>query len=289
MNRPSWKSVLFVLVIVAAVFAATDQASAWWGCCRPSCYGGCGWSGCYSPCYSCWDSCSGCDGWYVGCRPGPVRRLLLGRYRWYYGGCGCYGGCGYGGCGGCYGGCGYGDCGTYSVGCCGATVEGTTSVPAGQQPAPTPAQTQKPVMEAPRPTPMPPLEMPKETPSVTPPPPAGTAPPAEPAIPGMPGGEPKSSYNPTPENSGVITVWVPYDAKVTVNGRVTKSAGSRRQFVSYGLQPGLSYKYEIHAEVARNGQLVEENRTVVLTMGQDTAVVFGLNTQPVENLASVQQ
>jgi uncharacterized protein (TIGR03000 family) len=133
------------------------------------------------------------------------------------------------------------------------------------------------------------MEMPKESgpaPSVTPMPPAGTLPPAEPAVPGVPG-EPKSSFIPTPDNSGVITVWVPYDAKVTVNRLTTKSTGSRRQFVSYGLKPGLSYKYEIHAEVARNGQIVEENRSVVLTMGQDTAVVFGLTPQRVENLASV--
>ena len=49
------------------------------------------------------------------------------------------------------------------------------------------------------------------------------------------------------ENSGVLTVWVPYDAKVTVNGRLTKSTGSRRQFISYGLKPGLSYKYVVKA------------------------------------------
>jgi uncharacterized protein (TIGR03000 family) len=264
---------LFLLVVVVALLAATDQASAWWGCCRPAYYGCCG---CYSPCYSCWSSCCGCDGWYLGWRPGPIRRLLFGRYRWYYGG-GCYSGC-YD-C--CYSGCGY-----YDVGCCGAAVEGTAPK---AQPTPTPAQTQKPVMEAPQPAPTPSMEMPKE-PSTAPSTlpdlgPSDKLPGLEPSVPTLPG-EPKSTSVPTPENSGVITVWVPFDAKVTVNGRATKSTGSRRQFVSYGLKPGYSYKYEIHAEVARNGQLVEEDRTVVLTMGQDTAVVFGLDTHAVENLAS---
>jgi uncharacterized protein (TIGR03000 family) len=107
----------------------------------------------------------------------------------------------------------------------------------------------------------------------------------EPALPSVPE-QPKSSFNPTPENSGVITVWVPYDAKVSVNGLLTKSTGSRRQFVSYGLKPGFSYKYNIHAEVVRSGQIVDEDRTVVLAMGQDTSVVFGFNTAPVENIAS---
>lgn len=264
---------MFVLVIVAALFAATDRASAWWGCCGPtyySCYS------CCSPCYSCWDACCGCDGWYLGWRPGPIRRLLFGRYRWYYGGSCCYPSCGYNCC--------YTSCGSYDVDCCGAAVEGTAP-----QTQPTPAETHKPVKEAPQPMPMTPMEAPltpstepSTMPSTTP---SSGMPSFEPAMPSL-DGEPKSTAVPTPENSGVITVWVPFDAKVTVNGLATKSTGSRRQFVSYGLKPGYSYKYQIHAEIARNGQIVEENRTVVLTQGEDTAVVFGLDTHGVESLAS---
>jgi uncharacterized protein (TIGR03000 family) len=264
MNRPSYKRILFCFAIVAALLAVTDLANAWWGCCPPVFYG------CCSPCYSCWDSCCGCDGWYLGWRPGPIRRLLFGPYRWYYGGCGYSGYC----------------CGSYTgccdVECCGAAVPGTAPA------QPTPAQ--KPVMEAPKPAAPLPMEVPKETTPPLPPstPSLGlpeTPSSLEPAIPTVPE-LPKSGFIPTPENSGVITVWVPFDAKVSVNGLLTKSTGSRRQFVSYGLKPGFSYKYNIHAEVVRSGQIVEENRTVVLTMGQDTAVVFGFNTAPVENIAS---
>ena len=75
-----------------------------------------------------------------------------------------------------------------------------------------------------------------------------------------------------------LTVWVPYGAKVTVNGLETRSTGSRRQFVSYGLKPGFSYKYVVRAEVVRNGQMQEDTRTVTLTAGQITAVAFGFNT-----------
>ena len=53
----------------------------------------------------------------------------------------------------------------------------------------------------------------------------------------------------------MLTVWVPYDAKVTVNGLETHSTGSRRQFVSFGLKPGLSYKYVVKAQVVREGQV----------------------------------
>jgi uncharacterized protein (TIGR03000 family) len=90
----------------------------------------------------------------------------------------------------------------------------------------------------------------------------------------------------TPETSGIVTVWVPYDAKITINGMVTLSTGSRRQFVSHGLKAGFSYKYDIHAEIVRDGQLVEENHTVTLTAGQNTAVAFGFNTTPNEAVAS---
>jgi len=59
---------------------------------------------------------------------------------------------------------------------------------------------------------------------------------------------PKTTSDTSAEQSVVLTVWVPYDAKVTVNGMETRSTGSRRQFVSYGLQQGLSYKYVVRAK-----------------------------------------
>ena len=97
--------------------------------------------------------------------------------------------------------------------------------------------------------------------------------------------EPTSTSSPTPETSGVVTVWVPYDAKVTINGLATRSTGSRRQFVSFGLKPGFSYKYEVRAEIVRDGQIVEEARTISLTAGQRSAVAFGFN-KPAESVAA---
>jgi uncharacterized protein (TIGR03000 family) len=89
------------------------------------------------------------------------------------------------------------------------------------------------------------------------------------------------------EESGTLTVWVPYDAKVTVNGLETRSTGSRRQFVSYGLKSGLTYKYEVKAQIVRNGQVLEDTRTVMLTAGDINAVAFGFNT-PGQQVASAQ-
>ena len=94
-----------------------------------------------------------------------------------------------------------------------------------------------------------------------------------------PGPAPKSTDTPSAD-SGSLTVWVPYDAKVTINGRETRSTGSRRQFYSSGLQPGLNYTYVVRAQVIRNGQVQEDTQKVTLTAGQITAVAFGFNAAP---------
>src|SRR3972149_298954 len=125
MVRLTRKSVLFAVVVVALLLTTVDRADAWWwGCYRPAYYD------CYSPCISVCDPCYS-GGWYLGCRPGPVRRLLFGPYRWYYSGY-WYGGCSTA----------YTTCCNEVPTCCGATG----AVPATST-APTPAK--KPVIEAP--------------------------------------------------------------------------------------------------------------------------------------------
>ena len=310
MFRPSWKSLLMGVVVAAILMTGASQADAWWA----RCYQPASWGCCYSPCYATYYTvsydpcCYSGGGWYVGYRPGPVRRLLFGPYRWYYGGYSSY-------------------CCSYDV-CCTA-VETTGQPTPAVKSVPTPAK--KPVTETPAAVPaddtsgaLPNLEPepsivpglgserslvpgldsepaitpglepePAITPGldlepgITPEPPA--TPPATAPMPGtvpMPGTTPGTSAVPTRENSGLLIVWVPYDAKVIINGLLTHSKGSRRQYVSYGLKPGFSYKYEIRAEAVRDGQLVEEVRTVVLTAGVRESVAFGFNPQLNEELAS---
>ena len=262
------KCLMIVAVVAVALLSAAPRADA--QCCgayRPVAWGCCYAPRYVSPCYSCYSPCyatvacatSYCDSdWYLGVRPGPVRRLLFGPCRWYRAGCGW--GCGYGSGYSC--GCDVG----YSPCCTDAPVTGSTHAPGAiYPPGPTPTPAKKPVVE-------PPAAVPDEP---------------APTMPGAPETpKPIKTSSLSAENSGVLTVWVPYDAKVTVNGRETKSVGSRRQYVSYGLKPGLSYKYVVKAEVVRDGQTVEDTRTVTLTAGQITAVAFGFNLAPAEQVAT---
>jgi uncharacterized protein (TIGR03000 family) len=97
---------------------------------------------------------------------------------------------------------------------------------------------------------------------------------------------PKStSIEPMTGDSGILTIWVPNEAKVTINGMLTKSTGSKRHFVSYGLQSGYTYKYVVKAEVVREGKLVTEEQTVSLTAGERGGVAFGFNIPSSEGLA----
>jgi uncharacterized protein (TIGR03000 family) len=99
--------------------------------------------------------------------------------------------------------------------------------------------------------------------------------------------DPKATQT-TPETSGTLAVLVPSDAKVTVNGRETKSTGTQRQFVSHGLKAGFSYKYVVRAEVVRDGVVREDTRTVILTAGQTTALAFEFDGRVTEGLALAQ-
>jgi uncharacterized protein (TIGR03000 family) len=119
-----------------------------------------------------------------------------------------------------------------------------------------------------------------------PPGPAGTLPEPAPAAP--PVSSPSAGVVPRSEGTqGLIAVWVPAEARVFINGLETKSRGSYREYVSYGLKPGLTYKYEIRAEIARRGGPVQNTRTVYLTAGDRKRVAFRLEAEPEEAIAAL--
>ncbi|MCS7305922.1 MAG: TIGR03000 domain-containing protein [Thermoguttaceae bacterium] len=262
MIRLTTRRMLWGLVIGALVLGCLDlpKAEAYWRYWRWR--GPAMWTCGYG---DCWDGC-----WYLGLRRGPIRRLLFGRYRWYYvPGC-CYSPCYVTTCSVCW-----------SVPCCcwdscdtGTVVSSTVPVEIQEPTVPEHPVEAKPISPTPKPAQEP--EAPSKLPG-----PGGSSPTPAPPMPG-PG---QTFHEPTRSDSGLLTLYVPYDAKVFINGLPTRTTGSRRQYVSYGLLPGYRYKYEVRVEIIREGTILEETKVVYLTAGSKEALAFGFNVRSVEGLA----
>ena len=233
MIRPRWKHLFLAAVLAAAIVGSVSQASAHWrGCCQPSCWScdpcctswGCG----YSPYYSC--------GWTGPCCSTLGHHCLGWRSCGLGCGCGYYGGWGYSGLGWSYYGCGdccgagwLADCG------CNGTVVGT---PAAGTPTPAvPGNT-------PAPPASPPATPPKTESNRT------FSPGSAPNGPSIPAPSTGGAFVPQTDlpgraDSGMLTLHVPSQAKVYVNGQETRSIGSQREYVSFGLEKGKTYPYSI--------------------------------------------
>ncbi len=239
--------------------------------------------------------CDPCDGWYVGVRPGPVRRALFGPYRWY-GSHGCCSVC-------------------YADPCCcyGGSVVSVDSDPDVQStqkptlappvdvPADTPAAgtpNQPTLAPAPAPAPAPTTFAPvPELPAPVDPGPVPLGPMPDPVSPSndlqLPDPTvPSSALDPLapqgaamPSGEGVISILVPENAQVTINGYVTKSNGRVRRYVSQNLKPGLVYPFNIQVNVVRDGRTLTDSRQVKLTGGAIEAVVFNFDKAAVERIA----
>lgn len=84
--------------------------------------------------------------------------------------------------------------------------------------------------------------------------------------------------------SGMLSVIVPANAKVFVNGRETSSTGTQRQFVSHGLQAGDTYSYRVRVEYQENGKPVVKDKVATLTSGSDIKLSFAAS-KPAEMTA----
>ena len=77
--------------------------------------------------------------------------------------------------------------------------------------------------------------------------------------------------------SALLTVSVPADARVYVNGKATSSTGSFRQYASPSLSQGKTYTYEVRVEANRGGQVVAQSETVLLRAGETQNLAFNLD------------
>ena len=77
----------------------------------------------------------------------------------------------------------------------------------------------------------------------------------------------------------VLSLNVPDDASVYINGYRSNSEGSRRRFVSYMPRPGQTYRYVIEVLVTRDGRTVEQAKTVSLQAGGSLVAPLGVELE----------
>jgi uncharacterized protein (TIGR03000 family) len=75
-------------------------------------------------------------------------------------------------------------------------------------------------------------------------------------------------------SSAVLTVSVPSEAKIYVNNKLTSTPGAERQYVSRGLDRGYSYKYQVRAEIERDGEILTQTKVVDLKAGDSRQLAF---------------
>jgi len=86
-----------------------------------------------------------------------------------------------------------------------------------------------------------------------------------------------------------ISLSVPSDAKITVNGKPTTSTGSLRRFVSRDLNLNESYRFDIQATYKVDGNDVTQTRSVIARAGGVEEVVFDTTKtdDPVETMLTL--
>jgi uncharacterized protein (TIGR03000 family) len=268
MFRPDWKRFLLLaaLMVAGVTLSASPAQAGWWH--RNAGY--CGWySYGYYPAYvyapSYYSPYVTGRGWRSACWSG------------------CYAGC--------YNPCytpWYGGCGVVVSDCCDSVVvesEGETEdaptlvPPAAQGPTPAaPPAAEEPAAAEPASV----LPDPAE-PKMVPPAPDVNLPalPDMPALPPAPGEAPKAAAGRRlPPGAAQLSVVVPEDSQVYVNGMLTKSLGTHRQYVSYGLKPGYNYTYEVRVAVTRDGETLSDVQVVRVRVGEARDLAFDFAARP---------
>jgi uncharacterized protein (TIGR03000 family) len=72
-----------------------------------------------------------------------------------------------------------------------------------------------------------------------------------------------------------VTIRLPADARLWVDGADCPLTSDTRSFDTPGLQPGKRYVYNIRAAVVRDGRTVEQTQRVVIAAGRQIDVTFG--------------
>jgi uncharacterized protein (TIGR03000 family) len=102
--------------------------------------------------------------------------------------------------------------------------------------------------------------------------------------------DPTKPKDPTkPNNNGAANLkfQLPADAKLYVDGRLTSGTGSERSFFTPPLEAGQKFFYEVKAELLVNGEMVSEEKRVIVSAGAAVVETFPKLTAAVERASAV--
>lgn len=250
---------MYSVVLMAALTAGSASPESWFKCHGyGGCYGGCYGSSCHGGC------CGGCYGY--SCHGGCWGGCCGGCYgNGCCGGChgsswGCWGSSCYGCCGGCCGGyisygsgC-WGSC-TGCSGCYGGVIYTTPATPA-------PVTTSSSSYVVPGVSSYVPATATNYPSDVR----ANTY-----AVPASTGYDRQTSVAPAK-----LMINLPADAKLYVDGQLTSSTTENRVFTTPELQRGLTYFYDLKAEITRDGQTITENKRLIVRSGDNLRTSFAV-------------
>jgi uncharacterized protein (TIGR03000 family) len=72
-----------------------------------------------------------------------------------------------------------------------------------------------------------------------------------------------------------LLIDLPADAKLYVDGQLTTSTNANRVFTTPALQSGLTYYYDLKAEVTRDGLTHAESKRIIVRSGDSIHTSFG--------------
>ena len=85
-------------------------------------------------------------------------------------------------------------------------------------------------------------------------------------------------------SKAILSLKLPLEAKVYINGKLTKTQGSLRQYVSRNLSQDKNYRYRVKAVVNKDGRDIVRTRLVSMRPGQDRLVRFKFDQPQVTTL-----
>ena len=95
-----------------------------------------------------------------------------------------------------------------------------------------------------------------------------------------------SQVNDRAADNAALTISLPEDAVLFINGEKIPRTGPRREYFSTGMKPSLTYTYVVRAELLRNGTTLKDTKTLSLSPGDNKSLILDFSGKEVASAVS---